>query len=109
MRAYKKSTWSAISTSYCTHAMLVRWVQEIRVVMILMPVISTKNAGIGIGEYVSQILSDLLATKWYPATSQLAQLALTDVAYLKSFIFVTVKQYTGSCTVLPLSARPTIF
>ncbi len=43
----------------------------------------TENAGIGISEYASlctnPIPCDLLAAKWYPATSQLIWLAPTDV------------------------------
>ncbi len=76
-----------------------------RVVMIPIPVSEnasaiTKNAGICIGEYASlctnQIPSNLvIVTKQYPA--------LTDVTYLKSVFFAALKQYPGSCTVLPLA------
>ncbi len=49
---------------------------------------TAKNAGVGIGEYASlclnQISCNLLAAKWFLATLQLAQLAFTDVTYLKS-------------------------
>ncbi len=37
-----------------------------------------------VGLCTDLILCDLLAAKRYPATSQLAQLALTDVTHLKS-------------------------
>ncbi len=61
----------------------------------------------GIGEFTSlytdQIPYHIISgKKRYPATSQLAQLALTDITYLKAIFFVTQKQYSGSWAVLPL-------
>ncbi len=45
---------------------------------------------LAVSEYTSLctdlIPCDLLATKWYPAASQLALLALTDITYLKSIL-----------------------
>ncbi len=61
---------------------------------------------IGINEYArlctSPIPCILLAAKWYPATSQLAQLALTDVTYMNSILLCSSKT-AESCATQPLS------
>ncbi len=67
--------------------------QKFRVVPISIPVSknasdTAENASTGISKYAilctDPIPRDLLAVKWFPSTSQLAQLALTVITYLKS-------------------------
>ncbi len=64
-------------------------------------------AGIGIGKYTSQCTKQLpcssLAAKLYPATFQLAQVALTDVTYLKSNFLCRSKTVLRKFAVLPLA------
>ncbi len=70
---------------------------------------NTKNAGIG--KYASLCTNhtpcNSLVVKRYPAAFQLAQLALTDVAYLKSIFLCCSKTLFKRFSVLPLAT--TIF
>ncbi len=79
--------------------------------MISVPVLenvahATEIAGVSIGEYASlhasQIPYNLLAATQYPATFQLAPLALTDVTYLKSVFLCSSETISESCAVVLL-------
>ncbi len=76
---------------------------------------TAKKAGIGIGEYASlriyQILCYLLATKRYPAIFQSAQLALTDVFLCRSLstIFKKGKEGQKEATELAKCLHSAIF
>ncbi len=67
---------------------------------------NAKNTGICIGEYTSlctsQIPCKLLALKPYPALFQIAQLALTDVTYLKSVFLCSSTKVLRRFVVPPL-------